>query len=72
MTVSRFSREQRKAAIATKSPLVRIVVDGMHLGDDSACDVSGAAPAFVADRLRDLIREWREASDAVQGRKTIH
>lgn len=68
----RFSRDQRKNAKQHKIPLVRIVVDGLHLGEETGVDVSGPAPKFVADELRRLIHEWKEASEAANGRRRVH
>lgn len=69
--MSGFSADQKRRARATKAKLVRLVIDGLHLGPKEIyVDVSGPCPQHIVAKFEDLLDEWAEANEA-QGR-TIH
>lgn len=58
-----FPRDYRRDAKAQGRRLVRVQVDGLHLGGE-AVETVGAAPEWVALELLDVLRRWREASES--------
>lgn len=70
--MSQFSRDQRVSARNQNTLLVRIIIDGAHMNDESYVDISGPAPAFVTEELTKVIDAWKEASEAISGKFMLH
>lgn len=70
--MSMFSRDQRVLARKQETLLVRIIIDGAHMHEESYVDISGPAPKFVTDEIARVIDAWKEASEAVSGKFMLH
>lgn len=63
MKSATFPRDLRREAKGLRRHLLRVQYDALHL-DGEAVEVVGHAPEWVVAELRDLLRRWREASEA--------
>lgn len=67
-----FDDDQIEEAEKQGLPLVRLAIDTSHLVPDGKFfELSGPAPAWVADRVRELVDDWKE-SVMVQRKGEFH